>query len=267
MENSAAPTSLHIQKKQSEWHDEWKMLKDDELFLFKDWIFPQTLEDFRGKDVLECGCGGGQHTSFVAPYARKIVAVDLNAVDIAKERNKGAENAEFIEADIASMDLGRQFDRVYSIGVVHHTDDPDATFANMKRHTKPGGRTMVWVYSKEGNWMVAHLVEPIRKGLLVKMSRERLLTLSKIVTALMYPPIYTLYLLPFRSLPFYEYFQNFRKMSFYRNTLNVFDKLNAPQVIFIDRARMGKWFNEKDFSDVHISPYKGVSWRGSGTRR
>jgi SAM-dependent methyltransferase len=256
-----------IQAKQSEWHDEWRLLKDDELFLFKDWIYPITLEDFRGQDVLECGCGGGQHTSFVAPYVKSMVAVDLNAVDIAKERNKNLSNVEFVEADIATMNLGRQFDRVFSIGVVHHTDNPDATFENMKRHTKSGGKTIVWVYSTEGNWMVEHMVEPIRKAFLTKMTRENLLTVSRIVTACMYMPIYTVYLLPLRFLPFYEYFQNFRKLTFYRNVLNVFDKLNAPQVDFIDRDRIERWFNDRDYSDVHISPYKGVSWRGSGTKK
>lgn len=255
------------QKKQSEWHEQWSMLQDDELFLFKDWIYPVTLEDFRGKEVLECGCGGGQHTSYVAPYAKKHTAVDLNTADLAKERNKQFTNVEFVEADIAQMDLGRQFDFVFSIGVVHHTDSPDKTFENMKRHTKPGGKTIVWVYSKEGNWMVRKMVEPVRKAFLTKMSRGGLLNLSRVTTALMYIPIYTVYLLPLKFLPFYEYFGNFRRLSFYRNTLNVFDKLNAPQVDFISRERIGKWFNDNDYRDVHISAYKGVSWRGSGTKK
>ncbi|MGZ3900710.1 MAG: hypothetical protein ACXVNQ_09830, partial [Bacteroidia bacterium] len=99
-----------------------------------------------------------------------------------------------------------------------------------------------------------------------KMSRKSLLTLSKITTALMYPPIYTVYLLPLKFLPFYEYFQNFRKLTYSRNTLNVFDKLNAPQVDFISRERIEKWFSKDKFTNIHISPYKGVSWRGSGTK-
>ncbi len=255
------------QVKQSEWHEQWSMLQDDELFLFKDWIYPNTIESFRNLELLECGCGGGQHTSFVAEYAKHHTAVDLNTTDLAKERNKNKANITFIEADIAKMNLNKEFDVVFSIGVVHHTDNPDATFENMKKHTKSGGRTIVWVYSKEGNWMVEKIVEPIRKSLLVKMSRKNLLTLSKIITALMYVPIYTIYLLPIKFLPFYEYFQNFRKLSFYRNTLNVFDKLNAPQVDFISRERIGKWFNENDFTDIHISAYKGVSWRGSGIKK
>jgi SAM-dependent methyltransferase len=255
------------QKKQSEWHEQWSMLQDDELFLFKDWIHPVTLDDFKNKEVLECGCGGGQHTSYVAPQAKHHTAVDLNTPDLAQKRNAQFSNITYIEADIAKMDLQKQFDFVFSVGVVHHTDSPDATFENMKKHTKQGGKTIVWVYSKEGNWMVEKLVEPIRKSILVKMSRKGLLNLSRIVTALMYLPIYTIYLLPLKFLPFYEYFQNFRKLSFYRNVLNVFDKLNAPQVDFISRARIEKWFNTNDYTDIHISAYKAVSWRGSAVKK
>jgi len=255
------------QVKQSEWHQQWSLLEDNELFLFNDWILPNKLEDFRGKDVLECGCGGGQHTSFVAPYARSLTAVDLNTTDIAKIRNKDAANVEFVEADIATMDLGKQFDIVFSIGVIHHTDDPDKTVENLTKHVKPGGKLIVWVYSKEGNELVELLVEPVRKSFLKNMNRETLLGLSKAVTASLYLPVYTLYFLPLKFLPFYEYFGNFRRLSFERNTLNVFDKLNAPQVDFISRERIGKWFNNDVFEKVNINPYKGVSWSGSGTKK
>ncbi|MEE8239660.1 MAG: hypothetical protein V3R16_00200 [Nitrospirales bacterium] len=44
----------------SEWVAQWSMFQDDESFLFRDWIAPATMEDFRDKDVLECGCGGRQ---------------------------------------------------------------------------------------------------------------------------------------------------------------------------------------------------------------
>jgi SAM-dependent methyltransferase len=252
------------QRKQSEWHEQWSLVQDDEEFLFNEWIQPFTLEKFRGKDVLECGCGGGQHTSFVSPYAKQVVAVDLNTTNIARERNKARDNIQFVEADIATMDLQRSFDVVFSIGVVHHTDDPDATFRNLLRHVKPGGTLIVWVYSQEGNALVSQVVEPLRKRFLERLQRRTLLTLSQAVCALMYAPIHTLYRLPLTFLPYYEYFENFRRLSFYRNTLNVFDKLNAPQVQFINRKRIEGWFDSTAFSKVTISPYKGVSWTGVG---
>lgn len=256
-----------VQARQREWHRQWELFKDEELFLFKDWIFPAALEDFLGKDVLECGCGGGQHTGFVAPYAKSITAIDLNTADIAARRNKDFKNIQFLDADIASMDLGRKFDVVFSIGVVHHTDDPDKTVKNLKAHVKPGGRLILWVYSREGNFLVAKIVEPLRKLFLQHLNKGALLAFSKLITFLLYPLVYSFYLLPLKWLPYYEYFGNFRKLSFERNALNVFDKLNAPQVNFITRGRITAWFPQSEFKDINISAYMGVSWRGSAVKR
>jgi len=65
---------------------------------------------------------------------------------------------------------------------------------------------------------------------------------------------------------FYEYFDNWRKLSYERNVLNVFDKMNAPQTWFISEKQIRSWFDPKEFSEIHITPYKGVSWRGSGVK-
>jgi SAM-dependent methyltransferase len=255
------------QIKHEEWNRQWTIFDDQELFLFKDWIAPYTLEDFKGKDVLECGCGGGQHTSFLAPLVKSIVAVDLNTVAIARERNKRFANVECIEGDIAAMDLARTFDIVFSIGVVHHTDDPDKTVENLLRHVKPGGILIVWVYSKEGNFLARKVVEPFRNYFLKRFSREFVLVVSKVITLMLYLPIYTIYLLPMKFLPYHAYFANFRKLSFNRNLLNVFDKLNAPQVQFISKERITGWFDAQTFECSAISSYNNVSWRGSGRIR
>jgi SAM-dependent methyltransferase len=252
------------QKKQVEWHKQWQMFDREAQFLFEDWIKPLTLEDFRGKSVLECGCGGGMHSSLIAPYAKELVAVDLNTTDIARERNKQFSNITFIEGDLATIDLGRKFDIVFSVGVVHHTDDPERTFQNLLRHVKPGGKILVWVYSKEGNGLVEYGVEPVRKAFLRHLSNDALFYVSGVITAALYLPVYTVYRSPLKFLPFYEYFENFRKLSFRRNLSNVFDKLNAPQVQFISLDRIKNWFQDPKFYKTEINAYRGVSWTGFG---
>jgi SAM-dependent methyltransferase len=257
-------------RKSPEWRQQWQMFRDDERFLFDDWIAPLTLEDLRGQDVLEAGCGGGQHTAFMAPVARSVTAVDLNTADLARERNRGHPNVRFIMGDIAAMDLGRQFDAVLCIGVIHHTDDPDAAFENLYRHCKPGGRVVIWTYSAEGNELVRYGVEPVRQLLLRHLPKVALADLSRVVTATMYVPVYSIYRVEaLRFLPYYEYFENFRRLSFYRNVLNVFDKLNAPQTHFTTRATAERWFSRDRFEpdSISIRTYAGVSYSLVGTKR
>lgn len=256
-----------MQQKQDEWAWQWDHVDYDNEWLFRDWISPQTLEDFRGKDVLDCGTGSGQHFDMVAPLAKHVTAVDLNISDRARARATKHANVTLKEDDLAVMDLGQQFDMAYCIGVLHHTDDPATTFRTIMKHLRPGGRMILWVYSNEGNALNKYLLEPIKTIFVRWLPRRVVLGMAWILTAVMTLPIYTIYLLPLRFLPFYEYFQNWRKLSFRMNMLNVFDKLNAPQTWFLSQQDVKNLFTDQDFSDVHISPYRGVSWRGSGTKR
>ena len=254
-----------MQQKQEEWKWQWEQLRDECEWLFRDWIAPNTLEDFRGTTVLDCGCGSGQHIGFTAPYAKTVTGIDLNATSIAKERTSMYKNVILKEADIASMNLGEIYDIVYSIGVLHHTDNPTASFQNIARHCTSGGKVIVWVYSKEGNALNEYLLEPMKTLCIRWLPRRIVWWIGHILTAIVYIPVWTIYLLPLKFLPFFEYFQNWRKLSYQRNFLNVFDKLNAPQTWFISRNMIEAWFNQ-GFTNVHISPYRGVSWRGSGTK-
>ena len=261
---------MTTQKKQDEWHEQWTLFQDNERFLFEEWIAPATLSDFSGKTVLECGCGGGQHTSFVAPLAASVTAVDLNTTDIARERNRQYTNIRFVEADIANMDLQEQYDLAFCVGVIHHTDDPDRTFDNIYKHCKPGGKVIIWTYSAEGNELVRWFVEPARKLFFRWMPHSVLVFASKLLTLFMLAPVYTIYLLPFMSfLPYYEYFQNFRKLSFNRNVLNVYDKLNAPQVKFTTLEKARQWFNTSRFIEktISIRHYAGVSYACVGVKK
>ncbi|MFI5396494.1 MAG: class I SAM-dependent methyltransferase [Candidatus Binatia bacterium] len=256
---------MSTQVKQSDWVFQWSTLEDDCAMLFTEWIYPNTMEGFRGKTVLDAGCGGGQHMRFIAPLAAEVMGVDLNCAEVAAGRCRGYSNISTVDGDLATVDLGRQFDVVYSIGVLHHTDDPRASFMNIARHVKPGGRMIVWVYAYEGNFLTRAVVEPLKRLVYGRWPKRVLLALSYVITAALYLPAYTIYLLPLRFLPYFRYLSNFRRLSYTRNMLNVFDKLNAPQTVFLRREEVADWF-ARGFTDVHLSHYAGVSWRASGTR-
>ena len=258
---------IKIQKKQNEWSWQWNKLSNDHKWLFKEWIFPNTLEDFRNKTVLDCGCGRGDHLNIIAKYSKNATGIDLNASETSKKINRHNNNVKILQGDISRIKLKKQFDIVYSIGVLHHTDDPTKSFNNISLMARKNGRVIVWVYSKEGNFLNRTFLEFMKNIVVSKLKRKTVLNISIVLAALMYIPIYTIYLLPLRFLPFYEYFQNWRVIGWKQNKLNVFDKLNAPTTHFIDKKTIEKWFNKKDYSKIHISPYKGVSWRASGVKK
>ena len=203
----------------------------------------------------------------MAPYARHATGVDLNAIPSARRRIGHLPNVTLVEGDIATLDLGQRFDVVYSVGVLHHTDDPAVSFESALRHCRPGGRVIVWVYSHEGNMLVRTVVESAKRVLVDRLPRAVVWQLARVLTALLTGVVHTLYRLPLPGLPFAEYFANWRRLSYRRNVLNVFDKLNAPQTRFLRRDEVARWFDPARFTNVHISHYRGVSWRASGTRR
>lgn len=269
MPNARSSPDQSTRNVNSEWYQQWSMFEDSEQSLFFEWIAPVTLGDFAGKTVLEGGCGGGQHTALLASVAANVTAVDLNTTEIARKRNRSARNVKFVDADLCTMQLGEQFDIVICIGVIHHTDDPDACFRTLYDHCRPGGRVIIWTYSSEGNAMVRYGVEPIRKSLLRGLSRKNLAAVSTAITAALYPIIYTVYCVPaFKFLPYFEYFAKARQLTFHRNVLNVFDKLNAPQTFFTTRAKCEQWFNTSRFQagTISIRPHAGVSYSLTGIK-
>jgi len=210
--------------------------------------------------------GGGQHLKFIASYCKYALGVDLNTSEIARKNNKYNKNIKIVEGDITTIKLNRKFDIVYSIGTLHHTNNPTKAFNNIKKFVKKGGKLIIWVYSWEGNFFNRILLEHTKKIIFSRLGEKKLWILSIIITAMAYIPVYSIYLLPLNFIPFYDYFKNFRKMDFGMNHLNIYDKLNAPRTFFIKRATIEKWFNKDEFTNIHVSHYKGVSWRTSGTK-
>ncbi|TMC86483.1 MAG: methyltransferase domain-containing protein [Chloroflexi bacterium] len=77
-------------------------LYDEYEAQFLDWIHPIQPDFFRGKVVLDAGCGNGRHAFYAARYgARDVVAMDFSdAVDTAYENIGTMPNAHVVQGDI-----------------------------------------------------------------------------------------------------------------------------------------------------------------------
>jgi SAM-dependent methyltransferase len=107
-----------------------------------------------GQNILIAGCGTGEHPFDIAqksPQA-KILAVDLSLSSLAyarrKAREEGLRNIEFAQADILNLGgLGRTFDRIEAMGVLHHLADPVAGWRVLLSLLAAGGVMRVGLYS------------------------------------------------------------------------------------------------------------------------
>ena len=63
----------------------------------------------------------------------------------------------------------KQFDMIFSIGVIHHLKFPELALNKLIDALRPGGTILIWVYSYEGNEWIEKLVSPIRKKITSKL--------------------------------------------------------------------------------------------------
>ncbi len=95
----------------------------------------------RPRWVLDAGCGTGRVAIELARRGVSVVGVDSSASMIATARRRGPD-LEWLEADVATVDLGRVFDLVVMAGNVPLYTPPGteaALVAGCARHVAPGG--------------------------------------------------------------------------------------------------------------------------------
>lgn len=116
-------------------------------------------ERWRGKRVLEVGCGIGTDTINFARAGAEVVAVDLSEESLAIARTRAevygfADQIEFLHGnaeELGSVVGDRQFDLIYSFGVIHHTPNPAAAVRQMRRLVSETTELRLMVYA-ENSW-------------------------------------------------------------------------------------------------------------------
>ena len=121
----------------------------------RDWHVPIIAKfgSFRGKDVLEIGCGIGADGVEFAKSGANYIGVDLtaNSVELARERFRLFGMSGRFEVANAERGLplsNESVDHVYSFGVIHHSPNPDKIVEEMHRVLRGGGSFTVMLYNR-----------------------------------------------------------------------------------------------------------------------
>ena len=240
---------------------------------FLGWIAPVTPEFFRGKVVLEGGCGKGRHTQLAANWgARDVIGIDLSvAVETAFAATRSLPNAHIIQADIYHLPLARKFDYAFSVGVLHHLPDPRGGFLSLASKVKPGGQLSAWVYGAENNEWITRWVNPVREKITSQIDQRALLQLSKLpaacvylATKLVYGPLNRSSSPLAKHLFYNDYLSAISDFGWREQHTIVFDHLLAPTSFYISRAEFETWWRDIGATGVVIGWHNKNSWRGTG---
>ncbi len=119
-----------------------------------DYYLPDFCEfgKWRGKRILEVGCGVGSDLCEFARNGAIITGMDLStkSVELARKRMELYRlTGDVFEGDAEKIPFGENtFDMVYSHGVIHHTANHDKAVSEIYRVLKPSGEIRIMLYHK-----------------------------------------------------------------------------------------------------------------------
>ena len=117
---------------------------------------------WKGKKVLEIGCGIGTDTINFTRAGASVTAVDLSSesLSLAKKRAEVfgfSDKIKFYEANAERLNdfvPAEQFDLVYSFGVIHHSPHPEAIISQIRDNFSATGTTLKLMVYYRYSWKV-----------------------------------------------------------------------------------------------------------------
>jgi len=124
---------------------QWDRVRDD---LFGDRFHLAALAAFAHGDwtVGDLGCGTGQVSAALAPFAARVIAVDGSAamLQAARKRLHGYDNIELRRGDLEALPIDDGLlDAATLMVVLHHVPQPERALAEVARVLKPRGRAVI----------------------------------------------------------------------------------------------------------------------------
>lgn len=200
-----------------EW-DKYSSLDPNYEKQIKNWVSPLTPEDFKNKSVLDAACGMGRNSFWALKWgAANVTAFDFDDRSVAAAKRN---LQEFSNASVEFLDINKtlwenKFDIAFSIGVIHHLNNPGLVIKNLYRAVKPGGKLLLWVYSYEGNEWIVKYVNPIRINITSKLPLPLVHFISY-----------------FASIPLWLYTRTCKKRTDYFGQLSNFSLPHINSIVF-----------------------------------
>lgn len=226
--------------------------------------------DFKGKLVMDAGCGMGRYSRIALSLGAEVVAFDLSDAALRLWREMGDHpNLHVVQGNLHHPPFKKQvFDIIYSQGVIHHTPDTHRAFREIARLIKPKGLLSVWVYGKAGR-LKDFATNPIRKGRewiernrklawMIVGTRHCVSDLLRLVTVrlpmrLTYGLCYPITALG--KIPGLKYLTFSVHPDFKVRLIENFDWLSPPYQFHHTKEELETWSREEGFSVLSVLPH------------
>ena len=110
----------------------------------------RVAEEIEQNDVvLECACGTGAISQYIAPKCRQLIATDFSIGMLRQVAQKCQkyQNVKVKRADMTSLNCrDNRFDKVVAGNVIHLLEDPHAAIKELVRVCKSGGKIIIPTY-------------------------------------------------------------------------------------------------------------------------
>jgi SAM-dependent methyltransferase len=241
---------------------------------FLNYIAPLDESFFPGKLGLDLGCGFGRHIYNAARFGAEMIGVDLsNAIESTRVNTSNLPNVHLVQADVYHLPIRPGvLDFAYSIGVLHHTPDPEEAFRRLVSLVKPGGSVFVWVYSKSRTFWNSALesVRALTTRLPARMQQAVSFGAALIDYGGFVAPYKAAASMPglrqiVRRLPLRR-LQLYSAYPFQVIYADWFDRLAAPIRFYYDGGDMEAWLTRAGLDRHRVSPTGLFGWRAYGER-
>ena len=212
---------------------------------FRETLCPPDVSDdwFRGRSILDAGCGHGKYVDALSRRGIEVFALDITPeVGRVYRKFHRRSNVHVVQANILHPPIAHgTMDYVFSNGVIHHTPNTRGAFHALGRLVRNGGYLAVWVYPFRSP--AFDTVSQFLRSFTTRMPRA-------VLRPLCYLPV------PLLSIPGWEAYSktSLRNASWRECAQVVYDFFGPKYQTHHTPAELSQWYLEDGFEIPWIGP-------------
>ena len=230
---------------------------------FDRWTSPLIKKsEWKEKKFIDVGCGIGRNSFWPLIYGASealCIDVDNRTLECAKTNLKKFKSVNIVNRSAYQINESGRFDIAFSIGVVHHLEDPKLALRNMVESVRIGGSVLIWVYGYENNEWVVKYFNPLRKMLFSRLPISFVHFLSIFPTLFLY-----IYIRLTKGKT--EYINLIKKFSFSHLRSIVFDQMLPKIANYYKEEEVKKLMKSAGLVNVKTNWVNEMSWAVIGEK-